>query len=46
MKRAAVAVLAAPFVVEVARIAWVQVNRWFDAWFVAQLKKAWRASNN
>ena len=37
-----VVVLVAPFVVELARVGCVQVNRWFDAWFAAQLRKAWR----
>ena len=38
-----VAVFAAPFAVEVARIAWRAGNRAFDAWFAAQLRKAWRS---
>lgn len=42
MKRAAVLVVAAPFAAELARIAWAAGNAWFDAWFAAQLRKAWR----
>lgn len=42
MKRVTVLVLAAPFAVEAARFAWRAGNAWFDAWYAAQLRKAWR----
>ena len=42
MKRLMVMVFAAPFAVEAARIVWQAGNAWFDAWFAAQLRKAWR----
>jgi len=33
-----VVALSAPYAVEAGRI----TGRWFDAWYIAQLRKAWR----